>query len=63
MQRAVAEGPNHSPGCLPQADAPCSTKRWIERGAEASSAKRAIRSRSVSMSWPFRQSAWLLVLL
>jgi hypothetical protein len=26
IQRAVAEGPNHSPGYLPQALAPCRTK-------------------------------------
>jgi hypothetical protein len=35
---AVAEGPNHSPGCFPQAEAPCSTKRCTEKGAFGSSA-------------------------
>ena len=47
MQEAVAEGPNHWPGCLPQAEAPCWTKRWMEKGAEGSSAKRERMDASV----------------
>ena len=47
MQLAVAEGPNHWPGCLPQAEAPCWTKRWMENGAEGSSAKRERMDASV----------------
>jgi hypothetical protein len=38
MHLAVAEGPNHSPGCLPHADAPYFTNLWIENGASGSSA-------------------------
>jgi hypothetical protein len=56
MQRAVAEGPNHSPGCLPHADAPCSTNLCIEKGALGSSAKSEIILRSSYTSWPLRQS-------
>lgn len=48
MHLAVAEGPNHSPGCLPQAAAPCSTNLWMEKGAFESSAKRESRRRSSS---------------
>ena len=33
MHLAVAEGPNHSPGCLLQDSAPCWTNRCIEKGA------------------------------
>lgn len=40
MQLAVADGPNHWPGCFPQAVAPCWTNRWIENGALGSSANR-----------------------
>lgn len=40
MQEAVAEGPNHWPGKVPQAEAPWETKLWMEKGAEESSAKR-----------------------
>jgi hypothetical protein len=42
MHIAVAEGPNHSPGCFPHATAPCSTNLCIEKGAFGSSAKRDI---------------------
>ena len=38
MQLAVAEGPNHWPGCFPQVSAPCWTNRWMENGALGSSA-------------------------
>lgn len=47
MQLAVADGPNHWPGCLPQAEAPCWTKRWMEKGAAGSSAKRERMDASV----------------
>lgn len=40
IQEAVAEGPNHWPGCLPQEVAPWWTKRCMEKGAAGSSAKR-----------------------
>ena len=40
MHLAVAEGPNHSPGYLPQAVAPWRTKLCIEYGALGSSANR-----------------------
>ena len=46
IQRAVAEGPNHSPGYLPHSAAPCSTKRCIEKGASGASAKRERMGRS-----------------
>ena len=42
MQLAVAEGPNHWPGCLPQAVAPWSTNLWIENGASGLSANSEI---------------------
>lgn len=41
MQLAVAEGPNHWPGCFPQAEAPWWTNRWMEKGALGSSANMA----------------------
>lgn len=44
-QRAAALGPNHSPGCFPQACAPCSTKRWMLKGASGVSANSARRAR------------------
>lgn len=40
MQDAVAEGPNHWPGCLLQEAAPWETKRWMLKGAVGWSAKR-----------------------
>ena len=52
MQLAVAEGPNHWPGCLPQAEAPCWTKRWIEKAARGSSAKSdAMLASSYGCDW------------
>ena len=56
MHRAVADGPNHSPGCLPQAAAPCSTNRWMENGADESSANKDSSSFSRGPSCPIRQS-------
>jgi hypothetical protein len=56
MQLAVAEGPNHSPGCLPHADAPYSTNLWREKGAWGSSAKSARRRCSSACLLPRRQS-------
>lgn len=56
MQRAVAEGPNHSPGYLPQATAPWRTKLCNEYGARGSSAKRARIFCSCSTATPRRQS-------
>ena len=53
---AVAEGPNHSPGCFPQAEAPCSTNLCIENGALGSSANREISCRSSFCRVPRRQS-------
>ena len=50
MHRAVANGPNHSPGYLPQAVAPYLTKLCRENGARGSSANRAIMSFSASRS-------------
>ena len=72
MQLAVAEGPNHCPGCLPQAVAPCWTKRWIEKGARGSSAKRERMEASVGVvvgveegvDWWFRRHSrprWRMV--
>lgn len=50
MHLAVAEGPNHSPGYLPQADAPYCTNLCIEKGALGSSAnKDNIRRSSISV--------------
>ncbi len=48
MQLAVAEGPNHWPGCLPQDEAPCCTNLWIEKGALGLSAN---RDTSLLSSW------------
>lgn len=56
MQRAVADGPNHSPGCLPQAAAPCLTNRCRENGAEGSSANNDSICFSSLVDWPVRQS-------
>lgn len=60
IQRAVAEGPNHSPGYFPQAAAPWRTKLWIEYGARGSSANRLTRRASSAsrQGLPRRQSAW-----
>jgi hypothetical protein len=54
---AVAEGPNHSPGCFPHAVAPCSTNLCIENGAFGSSAKSDINRLSFSLCCPYRQSS------
>jgi hypothetical protein len=56
MHRAVADGPNHSPGCFPHAEAPCSTKLWIEKGARGSSANSDISFRSSRLCASLRQS-------
>lgn len=56
MHLAVADGPNHSPGCFPHAEAPCSTNRWIEKGARGSSAKSDSRRVSSSSLVPRRHS-------
>ena len=61
MHLAVADGPNHSPGCFPQAEAPCSTKRCIEKGAIGSSAKSDSILRSSSCLRPGRQSVFCLM--
>lgn len=53
---AVAEGPNHSPGYLPQCSAPCLTNRCIENGASGKSAKRDNNCASSLDSVPRRQS-------
>lgn len=52
MHFAVADGPNHCPGCVPQAAAPCSTKLCIENGAAGSSAKSWMILRSSSLPAP-----------
>jgi hypothetical protein len=57
MHCAVADGPNHSPGCLPHAVAPCSTNLCIEYGALGSSANKDSIVRSWLMEEPRRQSA------
>lgn len=56
MHLAVAEGPNHSPGCFPHAFAPCSTNLCIENGALGSSANNDNILRSSSRFCPLRQS-------
>lgn len=57
MQLAVADGPNHWPGCFPQAVAPCCTNRWMEKDALGSSAKRETISPSSLFCFLFlRQS-------
>jgi hypothetical protein len=61
MQRAVAEGPNHSPGCFPHAVAPCSTNLCIEYGALGSSANSDKIFRSSSCAEPRLQSISPLV--
>lgn len=55
MHRAVADGPNHSPGYFPHATAPCLTKFWREYGARISSENSANISRSASGSVALRQ--------
>ena len=60
MHLAVADGPNHSPGCFPHADAPCCTNLCIENGALVSSANNLKILRS-SSSWdPRRHSVDVL---
>lgn len=48
MHLAVAEGPNHSPGYFPHAEAPWRTKLCIEYGARGSSAN---NDRILFSSW------------
>lgn len=57
---AVADGPNHSPGCLPHAEAPCCTNLCIENGALVSSANNLRIRRSSSSRDPRRHSVHLL---
>ena len=57
---AVADGPNHSPGGFPHADAPCWTNLCIEKGAFASSANNDKMCCSLSSSVPRRQSIDML---
>lgn len=61
MHRAVADGPNHSPGYLPHAVAPYLTKLCREYGARGSSANRAIMSFSASRSVPRLHSVTMLL--
>lgn len=56
---AVADGPNHSPGCFPHAEAPCSTNLCIENGALESSANNPRICRSSAWD-PRRHSVELL---
>lgn len=56
IQSAVAEGPNHSPGYLPQRSAPSSTKRCIENGASGKSANKESSRISSSALVPRCQS-------
>lgn len=60
IHSAVADGPNHSPGYLPQHSAPCLTNRCIENGAPGKSANRDNSRLSFSVSVPRRQSEWVL---
>lgn len=59
IHSAVAEGPNHSPGYLPQHSAPCLTNRCIENGACGESANRESSRDSSSLLTPRRQSEWM----
>lgn len=63
MHRAVADGPNHSPGYLPHAVAPYLTKLCREYGARGSSAKRAMMSFSASKSVPRLHSIPVLLVV
>jgi len=56
MHRAAADGPNHSPGCFPQADAPWRTNRCIENGASGSSANNDSKRVSSSVFAPLLQA-------
>lgn len=53
---AVALGPNHSPGCLPHASAPCSTNLWMLKGASGESANSESMSLCSAFDWPSLQS-------